>query len=151
MSDPVTPIAMIGLSALGTANSISQANASKKLSQARTRLQLAQAKRDEAEQLAQGLARQNVVAGARGVSASTGSQMRQALAASRLSARNVALASAGAAAANAESSLRARNATTQSLLSFGETLAKRGPGLVKNLLEERAAGRGDPNGLPRSF
>ena len=93
------PIAMIGLSALGTANSISQANAGKKLSQARTRLQLAQAKREEAEQLAQGLARQNVVAGARGIATSTGSQMQQALAASRAAARGVRFAGASAAAA----------------------------------------------------
>lgn len=137
MADPITPIAMIGLSALGTANSISQANARKKLSQARTRLDLARAKREEASGLAQGLARQNVVAGARGVAVSTGSQMRQALAASRQSVRNVGLARAGASLANTESSLRARNAATNSLLSFGETVAKQGPKIRDSLLKEK--------------
>lgn len=77
------PIAMIGLQALGAANDMASAGASQRLNQARTRLQLAQAKREEAERLSQGLARQSVVAAARGATPSTGSLMRQAMAASR--------------------------------------------------------------------
>lgn len=126
------PIAMIGLSALGTANSKAQASQQRKFSSARSRLQLAQAKRDEAEGLAKGLARQNVVASARGNAASSGSLMRQALAATRQSQRNVGIARAGASLSNAESSLRARNAKTRSLLSFGEALATRVPTIFKD-------------------
>jgi hypothetical protein len=126
------PIAMIGLSALGTVNSISQANAQKKFSNTRTRLQLAQARREESEQLARGLARQNLVAGARGATASTGSLLQQAFAASRQAANNVQRARAGAAITNAGSTLRARGAVSGSILSFGRGLLGQGEELLED-------------------
>lgn len=126
------PIAMIGLQALGAANDMSSAGASKRLNQARTRLQLAQAKREEAERLSQGLARQNVVAAARGATPNTGSLMRQALAASRQSRRRAGLAAGQAAFSDAQAANAARTARTRSLISFGESFVKQAPRLLRD-------------------
>lgn len=125
------PIAMIGLQALGAANDMASAGASKRLNQARTRLQLAQAKREEAERLSQGLARQSVVAAARGATPSTGSLMRQAMAASRQSRRRAGLAAGQAALSDAQATNAARTARTRSLISFGESLTRQGDRIYK--------------------
>lgn len=130
MADPVTQsIALVGMSGLGAANRIGAANAQKKLGRAQSRLELAKARRDEEEKLARGLARLRVVAGARGVSASSGSLMRQALAADRAARRRIGLAAGKAALSDASGALRANRRRNDALISFGNTLASRGPGI----------------------
>lgn len=120
-------IAMVGLSGLNAANQIGAANARKKLGRAQTRLELAKTKREEEEKLARGLARQQVVAGARGVSASSGSLMRQALAADRAARRRIGLAAGSASLSNASEAIRARHRRNAALISFGQSFARRAP------------------------
>lgn len=124
-------IAMVGLSGLNAANQIGAANAGKKLGRARTRLQLAQTKREEEEKLARGLARQQVAAGARGVSASSGSLMQQALAADRETRRRIGLAAGSASLSNAGAALRARQRRNRALISFGQSFASRAPAIFE--------------------
>ena len=132
MADPITPIALIGLSGLQAANSISSAKTQQRLSNSKNRLELAKQKRDTAEDLARGLAQQNVVGSARGVATTSGSLMRQALTASRAARRNVGIASGVNSLANADASFTARSATNSALLSFGNTFAEQGRSIFKS-------------------
>ncbi|WP_417513775.1 hypothetical protein [Minwuia sp.] len=117
----------MGLSGLQTANSISSAKQQQRLSRSKSRLELARQKRDSAENLARGLAKQNVVGSARGVATTSGSLMRQALTASRAARRNVGLATGLSELENASAAVRTRAGINKALISFGDTLAEQGP------------------------
>lgn len=118
--DPVSAgIATLGLTALSSAQQASAASATRRVSRARTRLDLARSDREGQQQLAQTLARQNVQGGARGISASSGSLMRQAMAARRAVRRRSGLARGAAALENSIADQRARSRTFDSLIDFG--------------------------------
>lgn len=119
MADPASAGALLALSGLAASQQASAASATRKISRARTRLDLASKQRENQQELAQGLARQNVAGGARGVSASSGSLMRQAMAARRSIRRGNGLARASAALNDAEANQRARSRTIGSLINFG--------------------------------
>ena len=146
MAEPVSSsIALVGLSGLGAAQSMSeaqqqrrQAQADNRLRQAQTGLELARQRNETAFALGKTLARQNVGGGARGVAASSGSLMRQALAASRQARRQTGLAEGGASLRTAGTALdqaradaRARSASSRALISFGQSLARRGPTIFR--------------------
>ncbi|MDF1719598.1 MAG: hypothetical protein P1U65_02890 [Minwuia sp.] len=119
MADPTSAAALLSLSGIAASQQMSAASATRKLSRARSRLELASKERDNQQQLAQNLARQNVVGGARGVSASSGSLMRQAMAARRAIRRGNSLARASTAIGDAQADQRARAHTIGSLIDFG--------------------------------
>ncbi len=119
MADPVSAGVALGLSGLASSQQASAASATRKFSRARSRLDLARAERENQQQLAQGLASQNVAAGARGVSASSGSLMRQAMAARRAARRGSGLARAATAIDDAAADQRARSQIVGSLIDFG--------------------------------
>lgn len=119
MADPTSAGALLVLSGLAASQQASAASATRKITRARTRLDLASKQRENQQELAQGLARQNVAGGARGVSISSGSLMRQAMAARRSTRRGNNLARASAAIDEAQASQRARSQTLGSLIDFG--------------------------------
>ena len=119
MADPVSAGVALGLSALSTAQQASAASATRRVSRARNRLDLAQKERTGQEQLARTLARQNVQGGSRGISTSSGSLMRQAMAARRAVRRSTGLARSAADLDNAIADQRARGRTLGSLIDFG--------------------------------
>ncbi|MEC9346469.1 MAG: hypothetical protein VYB54_09585 [Pseudomonadota bacterium] len=118
------PAIMIGLSAAQTAQSVSAASKQRKLSRAKTGLDLAQVERENQEQLAQGLARQAVVGGAAGVAPSSGSLMRQALSARRAAERGILSARGRAELEDAGSRLDYNNRVVGSLINFGESAVR---------------------------
>lgn len=119
MADPTSAGALLALSGLAASQQASAASATRKITRARTRLDLASKQRENQQQLAQSLARQNVAGAARGVSVSSGSLMRQAMAARRSIRRGNNLARASAAIDEAQASQRARSQTIGSLIDFG--------------------------------
>lgn len=120
MADPVTAgIATLGLSALSTARQASAASATRRVSRARTRLDLARSDRDGQQQLARTLARQNVRGAAQGTSVASGSLMRQAMAARRAVRRSSSLARRAASLEDSLADQRARSRTLGSLINFG--------------------------------
>ncbi len=119
MADPVSAGVALGLSGLAASQKASAASATRKLSRSRTRLDLARAEHDNQQKLAQELARQNVVGGARGVATSSGSLMRKAMAARRAVRRGNVQARATAALDDTAADQRARSQTTGSLIDFG--------------------------------
>jgi hypothetical protein len=119
MADPVSAGVALGLSALSTARQASAASATRRVSRVRTRLDLAQRERSGQEELARSLARQNVRGGAQGVSVSSGSLMRQAMAARRAVRRSSGLARSLASLDDAVADRRARTRTLNSLIDFG--------------------------------
>lgn len=121
MADPVSAGVTLGLAALSTAQQASAASATRRVSRARTRLDLARSDREGKQQLAQTLARQNVRGGAQGISAASGSLMRQAMAARRAVRRSSGLARGAASLEDAVADQRARSRTLGSLINFGRT------------------------------
>jgi|GEM_PF-4335416 len=120
MGDPVSAgIATLGLSALSSAQQASAASATRRVSRARTRLDLARSEREGQQQLARTLARQNVRGGAQGITASSGSLMRQAMAARRAVRRSSGLARGAASLEDSIADQRARSRTFGSLINFG--------------------------------
>ncbi len=120
MADPVSAgIATLGLSALSSAQQASAASATRRVSRARTRLDLARSDREGQQQLARTLARQNVEGGAQGIAASSGSLMRQAMAARRAVRRSSGLARGAASLEDSVADQRARSRTVGSLINFG--------------------------------
>lgn len=120
MADPVSAgIATLGLSALSSAQQASAASATRRVSRARTRLDLARRDREGQQQLARTLARQNVEGGAQGIAASSGSLMRQAMAARRAVRRISGLARGAASLEDSVADQRARSRTVGSLINFG--------------------------------
>ena len=120
--DPVTAATLsFGLAAAQTAQSVSAASKQRRLARAGTRLDLVRSERQNQEQLAQGLARQSVMGAARGVSPSSGSLMRQALAARRTAERGMLSARAEAGLRDASSDLAYNTRVVGSLVNFGES------------------------------
>lgn len=119
MADPISAGVTLGLAALSTAQQASAASATRRVSRARTRLDLARSDREGQQQLAQTLARQNVRGGAQGFSAASGSLMRQAMAARRAVRRNSGLARGAASLEDSTADQRARSRTIGSLINFG--------------------------------
>lgn len=119
MADPISAGVTLGLAALSTAQQASAASATRRVSRARTRLDLARSDREGQQQLAQTLAGQNVRGGAQGISAASGSLMRQAMAARRAVRRSSGLARGAASLENSTADQRARSRTFGSLIDFG--------------------------------
>ncbi|MDF1735409.1 MAG: hypothetical protein P1U37_09010 [Minwuia sp.] len=119
MADPVSAGVALGLSAFSTAQQASAASATRRVARARTRLDLARSARDGQQQLARTLARQNVQGGAQGINASSGSLMRQAMAARRVVRRSNGFARGAASLDDTVADQQARSRVFGSLISFG--------------------------------
>jgi len=131
------PFALVGLSALGTMNSISTAQKQHALAKSKARLDLARSRNQEQQNLGRNLARQNVVGAARGVSRSSGSLMNQAVLASRNARHGIGLAAARSSGNIAGSRISTGSRINGALLSFGTTLARQGP-RIQDVFEGRA-------------
>lgn len=132
MSEPVTATIGLGLAAAQTAQGLSAASAQRRLVRARNRLDQAQVERQTQEQLAQGLARQAVTGAARGVSTSSGSLMRQAMAARRAAERGILAARGRTALADAGGDLDYNSSVVGSLVNFGQSATRFGSAIYKS-------------------